>query len=351
MLKTSTGDSGNLSNLGELELIERIRRQVASRSAAKPQVVLGIGDDAAVLRTNPGKYLLTTCDMLFEGVHFLPGVIPPYDLGRKAMAVNLSDIAAMGGTPRFALVSMALDPATGADVVTDLYEGLIDEAAEYGATIVGGDVIRSPQGAVIDVTVIGDVDEDKLVTRSGARFGDVLLVTGPLGAAAAGVDLLRDEGLRQTVGDQVAEAVIRAQHRPVPRFREARLLADLRAVRAMMDVSDGLARDVATMARSSHAGARLFWERIPVDPAAEVVARTLGRDPVEYALSGGEDYELLLAVGIDDVELVVKALAEHTGRAPVQVGEVIRPEEGLVVTMPDGTERPFEPSGFDHFVH
>lgn len=356
MLKASTGDGESLSTLGELEIVERIRRQVTARAplGAGPEssgVVFGIGDDAAVLRSSPGRYLLATCDMLFEGVHFLPGVIPPYDLGRKAMASNLSDVAAMGGQPRFALVSMALPPSTGAEAVTKLYEGLIDEAAEHGATIVGGDVIRSPEGVVINVTVIGDVEEAKLVTRSGARPGDVLLVTGPLGAAAAGLDLLRDDSLRRTVGDQVAERAIAAHHRPVPRFREARLLADLRTVRAMLDISDGLARDAATLARCSGVGARLFWERVPVASVAEAVARAAGKDPVAYALSGGEDYELLLAVGIEDVERVVKTLAESTGRAPLQVGEVIEPAKGLVMAMPDGTERPLEARGFDHFVH
>ncbi|MHB8946053.1 MAG: thiamine-phosphate kinase [Bacillota bacterium] len=356
MLKASTGDGESLSNLGELELIDRIRRQVTARApiGAGPEssgVVFGIGDDAAVLRSTPGRYLLATCDMLFEGVHFLPGVIPPYDLGRKAMAINLSDVAAMGGEPRFALVSMALPASTEAEAVNRLYEGLIDEAAEYGASIVGGDVIRSPEGTVIDVTVIGDVDAEKIVTRSGARPGDVLLVTGPLGAAAAGLDLLQNDGLREAVGDQAAEKAIAAQHRPVPRFREARLLADLRAVRAMMDVSDGLARDAITLARSSRAGVRLLWERAPVAPVAEVVALAAGRDPVEYALGGGEDYELLLAVGIEDVERVVKTLAETTGRAPIQVGEVIEAEKGFVMAMPDGTERPLEPQGFEHFVH
>ncbi len=356
MLKASTGDGESLSNLGELELIDRIRRQVTARApiGAGPEssgVVFGIGDDAAVLRSTPGRYLLATCDMLFEGVHFLPGVIPPYDLGRKAMAINLSDVAAMGGEPRFVLVSIALPSSTEAEAVSRLYEGLIDEAAEYGARIVGGDVIRSPEGTVIDVTVIGDVDAEKLVTRSGARPGDVLLVTGPLGAAAAGLDVLQNDRLRGAVGDQVAEKAIAAQHRPIPRFREARLLADLRAVRAMMDVSDGLARDAVTLARSSGAGVRLLWERVPVAPVAEIVARAAGRDPVEYALGGGEDYELLLVVGIEDVERVVKTLAETTGRAPIQVGEVIEAEKGFVMAMPDGTERSLEPQGFDHFVH
>lgn len=354
-MKAPTGGGDDLSNLGELELIERMRRQVTARApmGAGPEssgVVFGIGDDAAVLRSNPGRYLLATCDMLFEGIHFLPGVIPPYDLGRKAMAINLSDVAAMGGQPRFALVSMALPASTGVEAATRLYEGLIDEAAEYGATIVGGDIIRSPGGAVIDVTVIGDVEEEKLVTRSGARPGDVLLVTGPLGAAAAGLDLLRDEKLRWAVGEEVARKAIEAQHRPVPRFREAGLLADLRAVRAMMDISDGLARDAATMARSSGVGIRLFWERVPVAPVAEAVARAAGRDPVDYALSGGEDYELLLAVGIGDVERVVRTLAESTGRAPLQVGEVVEAGEGLIMTMPDGTERALEARGFDHFI-
>jgi thiamine-monophosphate kinase len=118
-----------------------------------------------------------------------------------------------------------------------------------------------------------------------------------------------------------------------------------------MDISDGLARDVGTMARSSHAGARLFWEGLPVAPAAATVARALGRDPIHYALAGGEDYELLLAVGIDDVERVVKTLAETTNRAPIQVGEVVEPEKGLVVAMPDGTERALDPAGSDHFIH
>ncbi|MGQ9531942.1 MAG: thiamine-phosphate kinase [Desulfotomaculales bacterium] len=333
---------------GELGLIRRISDLVGGPQRG---VVRGIGDDTAVLEFAGGR-LLATVDMLVEGVHFDLAFIKPWQLGRKALAVNLSDIAAMGGEPLFALVSLGVGGQIDEDFVREFYKGMVAMAGPYGVQIVGGDTVRSPGGLVVDVAVLGRAAEH--VTRSGARPGDLVAVTGSLGASAVGLHwLLRQKEGRPGVfidaagEDEVVRTVVRSHLEPEPRVREAAALAATGLVTAMIDISDGLASEVNHIARESEVGMVIYAGAIPVAAATREVALLLGADPLEWALAGGEDYELLLTCVPGSEERLREAVAA-TGTPLTFIGKVVPAERGVTLVGKDGAVRPLEPAGYDH---
>jgi thiamine-monophosphate kinase len=332
--------------LSEDELIEAIRRVV---DAEHPGVRLGIGDDAALVAAGSGETVLTT-DMLIEGVHFERGSISARDLGAKAIVVNVSDVAAMAASPRYALVSVGLPTDLEAAWVVELAGGMRAACDEYALALVGGDTDRAPV-VVISVTVVGEVAPGRAVLRSGARAGDAIVVTGELGAAAGGFALSRAHpsraaaALSQPWGRELADALAR----PVARVGEARTLAQAGA-RAMMDLSDGLAKDLARLCRASGVGARVELARLPVAAALRAGAETLGVDALALALGGGEDYELLATLPPEAVEPARAALAERFGVPLAEIGRIVE-GSGLVAVDADGREAPLEPVGWDHFAH
>jgi thiamine-monophosphate kinase len=274
--------------LSESALIERIART----SARRPGTLLGIGDDAAVIEV--GGPVVVSHDMLVEDVHFRRATTGPRDLGAKALAVNLSDLAAMGAVPVAAVVGLGLPPgyADGGDADA-LQQGLEETAAEHGLTIAGGDVSASPV-LVVGVTVIGrSVAGLAPVTRAGGRAGDLLVVTGALGASAAGLLLLERPDLLPALAER--DSLVDSHRRPVPRLAAGRALAAAGA-RAMMDVSDGLVIDATRLAAASGLRATVRLSAVPVAPGVAAVAAAAGREPAELAATGGEDFELLAAL-------------------------------------------------------
>lgn len=287
----------------ESDLIERI----AARAARRPGTELGVGDDAAVLALDDGRAVVAQ-DLLVEGVHFRLSTTGPRDLGHKAIAVNLSDLAAMGARPLAAFVGLVLPPAGFDDDDFDaLYDGMEALAGAHGVTVAGGDI--SAGGALtLAVTVIGcPYPGIEPLRRSGAGDGDLLCVTGPLGAAAAGLAILERPALAD--GIAVADSLRDAQRRPVARLAEGRLLAGHGAT-AMMDVSDGLAIDAERLARASGLRAVVRLADLPVAEGVAEVAAAAGGDPRLMALTGGEDYELLVAIPPDRLE-ALRALLEE----------------------------------------
>ena len=326
-----------VGELGEFALIDRIRRALGDARG----VALGIGDDAAAVRPSPGKLLLATCDIQVEGRHFIKARIGPEQLGRRAAAVNLSDVAAMGGRPAYALVSLALPADTEVDWVERLYDGLRDGFAEHGAVVIGGNLSGSSAEIVIDVTLHGEVDEPAMLRRSGARPGDAVLVTGALGAARAGL-LALDAGL----AGESASVAARAHLLPTARVDEG--LAASGLATAAIDVSDGFAADLGHLCEASGTGARIFADRLPVSPAAHGVAADLGFDPLLAALHGGEDYELIVTCAAAHTDALIEAVRRTTGTPLIAVGEITE-APGLRLVEPGGNERSLDSSGWDHF--
>lgn len=340
---------GKAQGWGEFGLIGRVRAMVGTR----PGVVLGIGDDTAVLEVGPGRHLLATSDSLIADVHFRIQPGRAYDIGRKAMAVNLSDIAAMGGRPTFALLSLAITPDLPSNFLHDLLRGLTDEARAYGVAIVGGDTVAARHDFSVHVTLLGEADPGQVVTRGGARPGDGIYVTHHLGASAAGLALLeRERGAGPAAaGDPAAAlpepvraAVMQAHLRPVPRLEAGAELARGIAT-AMIDLSDGLAGDLKHLCQQSGVGAVIYLDQLPIAEATRAVAGALGEDPVRWALSGGEDYELLFTSGA----LPGTGVLPRSGTPVTRVGEVLPAEEGITVEVAPGQRLPLTASGFTHF--
>jgi len=331
---------------GEFGLISRIK-QIAG--PAGPGVELGIGDDAAVLQPPRGR-MLATIDMLVEGVHFDLSYINLFQLGAKAVAVNISDIAAMGGRPRYVLVSLGATEVTNDKEVAELYQGMVHVAQSFGASIVGGDTVRSPGGLVIDVAVIGETDCP--LTRSGARPGHLLGVTGRLGNSAAGLSWLKGKKAGLMTGSLASlyeDEVISAHLAPWPRVTAGQALSASGAVFAMIDISDGLASEACHIADQSAVGVEIELDSLPISEATYAVARLLGADPYVWALEGGEDYELLFAFKSDKIETVRETLAACN--TPFQIiGRVMPKEKGVTVIDPSGNCCPLEPRGYNHFL-
>ncbi len=331
-------------DLGEFGLIERLAKLVAVR---REDVLVGIGDDVAVLRADGSALVLVTVDSQVEGVHFLREAITPYQLGRKALAINVSDIAAMGGVPTFALVSLVLPPDLDVAWVEGLYRGLREEGDATGVAIVGGNIARSSDGIVIDLALLGKVAPDELLTRSGARPGDRVLVTGTLGDSAAGLHLVLHPDVQ--VAEDTRAYLLRRHLTPSARLAEARVIAQARQATAMIDISDGLSSDVGHICESSNVGVRLWADRLPISEAAREVAVVAGRPVWEWALGGGEDYELCFTAPPEAAEAIARRVQETTGTPVTDVGEVLPPDAGRWLVLPDGREVPLTPKGWQHF--
>jgi thiamine-monophosphate kinase len=331
--------------LTEDELIAAITRLL---SGSQPGVVVGVGDDAAVIEPGRGQQVLTT-DLLIEGVHFERASISPRDLGAKAVTVNVSDIAAMGGSPRAALAGIGLAPDVEAAWVMELYGGMRDACAEYALSLVGGDTNRADL-VVVSVTVVGEVSPGRAVTRSAARIGDAIVVTGALGAAAGGLALSRAQPAAMTaaLSSPWGRALLDALARPVARVGEGQTLAQSGA-HAMMDLSDGLAKDLSRLCLASGVGARIELVAVPVAEPLRAGAASLGVDALELALGGGEDYELVATLDPTDAEAARRVLDERFGVTLTTVGTIIE-GEGLVAVGDDGRETPLGSKGWDHFA-
>ncbi len=342
-----------LSTLGEFGLIERLNRILAEPGATSSagSVTLGIGDDAALLLLPAGHELVATIDALVEGVHFRRDWSSAEDIGWKALAVNVSDLGAMGARPVSALVTLGLPADTSPKWVERFYRGLGECGAHYGCPVVGGDTVRSPQGISLSVAALGSVASGRAVRRNGARPGDLVCVIGVLGESAAGLALLERGG--SMVRRKRYAPLIEWHRRPAPPVKAGAALADAGLATAMLDLSDGLASDLQHIARRSGVGIRIESERLPISDATRRLAAELGlSDALSWALHGGEDYQLCFTVPSDRWPEVPPCLAGF-GFTATRIGEVIglgsASESARVTCCMGGKERPLRPQGFRHF--
>ncbi|MCM2310535.1 MAG: thiamine-phosphate kinase [Steroidobacteraceae bacterium] len=315
--------------LGEFDLIERY----FSRSSGRRDVLLGVGDDAALLEVPPGRVLVAAVDTLVEGRHFMADA-PPDSIGHQALAVNLSDLAAMGADPAWALLSLSL-PDSDEAWLKSFAAGLYALAEQHGVALVGGDTVRGPR--VVTVTVLGSMEPQLALRRDGAQPGDVLFVSGWPGEAAAGLEALRTGGAQGA-----ADVLVRRYRYAEPRLELGRALRGRAS--AAMDVSDGLYGDLQKLCKASGCGARLDLERLPV--SAELARRYSRADCERFVLFGGDDYELLFSV---PAATAADFVAEWSGGLPLhRIGVMVT---GIAVRcMRDGRPEAVQGGGYDHFA-
>ncbi|MGD0224539.1 MAG: thiamine-phosphate kinase [Terriglobia bacterium] len=324
---------GESSFKSESDFISWIHRRTPRRAAG---LALGIGDDAALVRVPPGQELILTTDMSIEGVHFKSDLHPPEAVGHRALARSLSDIAAMGGTPRYALISLAVSRHTERAWLEGFFDGLFALARRFSVAVIGGDTAIVSSHVSADVVVAGLVPHGRALRRSGAKVGDRIFVSGRLGMAALGLRVLQSHTRGRKPVDRAA---LRAHLFPQPQCSLGRFLSKHRLASALMDLSDGLSIDLLRLCDASGVGATLFADRVPTPSIQDP------KDALGLALHGGEDYQLLFTVP------AAKALKipRRFGKTRLHCIGEIRASRGIAMINPDGEALRLEPYGYDHF--
>jgi thiamine-monophosphate kinase len=335
-----------LSRMGELKIIEHIRRRFAQNDQRQ---FTGIGDDTAILKTSAwglggAEDLLVTTDVLVEGVDFDLRYGSFHQVGFKAMAANLSDIAAMGGTPKFYWVILGLSGDVLLQQLDQLYEGMAELGQQYKVRLLGGDTSATRDGLFVGITVLGTVEKDRALLRSGAKAGDHIFVTGTLGEAAAGLELART----RTLHTRQFLPLLQRQFYPDPRIKEGRLLLINRIPSAMIDLSDGLASDLRHICDESRVGAVVEAQGLPRSKTLVEFARKVRKDPVEFALTGGEDFELLFTVPEGKVSHLI-SLARQKKLKLSRIGKILPRGSGIKLRDDRGRLGPFPSRGYEHF--
>lgn len=329
-----------LAEIGEFNLIERIRRVFETAGSE----VLGIGDDCAVWDLDRDHVQLATTDLLIENRHFLRQAISPRDLGHKSLAVNLSDIAAMGGTPTAAFLSIGLPGDLEVAWWDDCFDGIRALSESSGCPLLGGDTTRSHGDIVINFAVLGTAEKSRVKYRSGAKPGDVIAVTGCLGDSAGGLRLLLDNDPLEMDDHR---ALVNVHHRPVPHLKEGRWLAGHPEVHAMLDVSDGVDSDIRHVMKASSVGAEIDLDRLPVSDRLGRTAAQMGWAVEELAVAGGEDYVLLCTVAASAFDRLANGFQEEFNRPLYAIGTMTGSHQRSY--RRGGNVTALKSAGFDHF--
>ncbi len=334
--------------MNERDLVEQIRRLAGAGTA---DLVQGIGDDCAVVQKNAETVWLLTMDTLIESIHFDCSWHPPEKLGRKAVSVNVSDIAAMGGKPVFVLLSLGLPAGFDEQWLSSFNKGFAAACREYGCLLIGGDTVCSPERVALTITVIGETARQQVIYRHGAGVGNTIWVSGPLGSAAAGLDLYRSGN---GVDDPDLQPLLEAHTNPRARVQLADLLGHSGLVHSMMDLSDGLATDLSHLCTRSKVGARIWQNRLPGHKALPAAADLLNHDPLDWMIAGGEDYELLFTASPENSSALFEKTAEKN--FSLYCIGIITVGQGITLVREQSrtgetTEQNISYKGYDHFTH
>jgi len=333
-----------LNEIGEFGFIQKISRGCLIRP---DNVIKSIGDDAAAFTVEPDRVSLITTDLLVERIHFIRNSISGFDLGYKSLAVNLSDIAAMGGKAREAFISIAIPQDCPLEYLEAFYDGLKNLAARFDVNILGGDTTNSKEDLIINIVVQGTVDQTQMMCRDAACPGDIIVSSGYLGDSKAGLHLILNNIPTDT---EDLQALYRAHVLPEPHLHEGRFLASQPGTHAGIDTSDGLSSDLGHIAEESQVGATLYFDKIPVSESLLKFCSRFDFDPVEYALSGGEDYTLLCTLAPQNAADIAAKFQTEFKRPLFRIGE-INDKNKLDMIYPDGSSKPIAPTGWNHFKY
>lgn len=330
-----------LHDIGEFGLINRFAPRFSKNL---PKGVLGIGDDCAIMPSTESKSLLVTTDLLMENIHFLKNKISPQDLGHKALAVNLSDIAAKGGAPKYAFLSLGLPSNTDISWVDAFFDGIHALATAEGVLLLGGDTTSSPSAVVINITLIGEIESALIKRRSHAQVGDLIFCTGNLGDSAAGLRVILDN----LPEDETTQSLLIAHNRPLPQLKEGQWLSQQSTVHAVMDVSDGIDSDLRRIMEQSACGAHVELAGLPLSTHFKKICKTYEWNTFELAATGGEDYCLLATSAPDGFSQLNEGFRKTFGRPLFPIGEITSDPSQLFYTL-EGSPIDLSKKGFEHF--
>ncbi len=337
-----------ISELGEFKLIEKLTSNAPKYYS---EIIMGIGDDAAVIKSTSENYLLITTDLLTEGIHFNLVYTPLKHLGYKAVAVNLSDIAAMNGTPKYITVSLAVSSKFSVEALEQLYEGIYAACKKYKVELIGGDTSSSLTGMTLSITAIGEVHPHKICYRNGAKLNDLVCVTGNLGASYLGLQLLEREYRLFKDSPEIQpdfstkEYLLERQLKPEPRFDVLKALSDANITpNAMIDISDGLSSEINHICKASNKGAKIYAHKIPIDAVTAITAEEFNMSPETAAIHGGEDYELLFTTSLDNLNKLLNIPSVSI------IGKITDPSEGIHLVLNEGNEIDLSSKGWDAFL-
>lgn len=334
-----------IGKIGEHGLIRKIQSKFPVKDRS---IVLGIGDDAAIIHSPPRKFLLISTDTLREDIHFKKRYCTFYDIGWKSVAVSISDIAAMGGIPRYLLLSIAAPYKTSVRDLDQLLKGVEDITTRYEVSLIGGNVSRSRGGVSVDTTVIGELRKGEGLVRSRAAVGDLIYVTGTVGSSAIGLSILKSSFHTPTTAVPSSISFVSDHLRPAPRVKEGVILRTNRLATAMIDISDGLLADLGHICEQSNVGACIHSNFIPLQKVPQRVKRKLEKDPLFYALYGGEDYELIFTIKSKD-KGKLEAICKREKIDVTLIGEIVPKKRGIRLMGKDGIEKVIQAEGYDHF--
>ncbi len=341
----------------ERDLIAKIQR-LAGAPIKDPSVLVSIGDDCAVVAPSPDRHLIITTDTLVESIHFNLDYFDPWHLGRKTAAVNLSDAGAMGGNPRWAFLNLAVRPGMTDRFWDSFSKGLLSRLSEYGVSLVGGDTVSTPDRLSLSLTLIGEVIKGKWLSRGRAQPDDLIYCSGYLGEAAAGLELLRkykekrspfkDRKRAHRISGTVLKRLVNKHLDPEPRVTLGQALAANGMVQTAIDVSDGIATDLAHICKNSRVGAEVWAREMPVSRALKRTSGILGISPLNLALTGGEDFELLWTVSEKNESEVRKIAAKILGYRPFRIGKIVQGDRVILKTSQGAKDITYQ--GYEHYT-
>lgn len=343
-----------ISKIGEFGLIEKIKEIVCvsiDDEEVQKNLIKGISDDTAVYTASPGKHQLLTTDAMVEGIHFDLTFTSMQHLGWKSLVSNISDIAAMGGVPRYAVITLCIPQKISVEMVEDFYRGVVQVCKKYSCLVVGGDTTSATGNIVISISLTGEVDPEKIVYRNGANVGDLICVTGHLGGSHAGLKILLNEKNRYlndtknfTPNIELYKLVIEKYLMPQPRLDISKILTQHIKVTSMIDISDGLASEVHHLCNNSEVGAEVWEHNIPVDSNTQRVAAEFSENIIDYALYGGEEYELLFTLTDSEFEKLEKLTSDVS-----ILGRIVEKSKGINIIRENGEREMLGAFGWDHF--
>ncbi len=339
--------SARLSNLGEFQLIQSIPRQWTTQGC-RPTV--GTGDDAAVLSPSPPQQVVISTDLLVEEIHFTRKTATLFDIGYKAAAANLSDLAAMGATPTGIFVAIALPPSLSAHDWQEFYRGLAVPCRPFKVQLLGGDTSSSPSSLFITITIIGQVHPEHILTRQGAKIGDLIYVSGTLGDSAAGLTYLKKytHPPKPSTLSKPMTHLVQRHLRPTARIALGQLLASQPYASSAMDLSDGLSGDIGHLSRQSRVGALIFSRQIPMSQQLQRYAKRIRANPLHWALHGGEDYELLFTIP-PKWQREFEKMAKKRRISVTQIGTIQPKRFGIRIEQDDHRQDELLPRSYEHF--